>query len=233
MGYYNGVENKRNMGGKRMRCGVLFDMDGVISDTERFYVEAMIERLRREGITATPAELSSLFGSTMRHNCGILKERYGLAKDADTYVDEIHEIKEQLLVAQGLRPMPGAVELIQKLHAAGVLMAVASSSPREVIEHHMEAFGIMDCFDTIVSGVECREGKPAPEIYLRAAENLGLQPSECVVIEDSCNGVKAGKAAGMYCYAYVPPQAYRQDVSAADDRLESFCGLEPEDILRG
>ena len=167
----------------------------------------------------------------MRHNCGVLKERYGLTEDVDTYVDEIHEIKERLLEEQGLHPMPGAVELIQKLHGAGVLLAVASSSPREVIEHHMEAFGIMDCFDTIVSGLECREGKPAPEIYLRAAENLGLQPSECVVIEDSCNGVKAGKAAGMYCYAYVPPQAYRQDVSAADDRLESFCGLEPEDIL--
>ena len=60
MGYYNGVENKRNMGGKRMRRGVLFDMDGVISDTERFYVEAMIERLKREGIRVTPAELSNL-----------------------------------------------------------------------------------------------------------------------------------------------------------------------------
>lgn len=216
-----------------MRRGVLFDMDGVISDTERFYVEAMIERLKREGIAVTPAELSNLFGSTMRHNCGVLKERYGLEKDADTYVDEIHEIKEQFLNEQGLHPMPGAVELIRKLHGAGALLAVASSSPREVIEHHMEAFGIRDCFDTIVSGLECREGKPAPEIYLRAAENLGLPPSECVVIEDSCNGVKAGKAAGMYCYAYVPPQAYRQDVSAADKEITTFCGLEPEDILRG
>ena len=214
-----------------MRRGVLFDMDGVISDTERFYVEAMIERLRGEGITVAPAELSDLFGSTMRHNCGILKERYGLEKDADTYVDEIHEIKERLLESQGLHPMPGVVELIRKLHGAGVRLAVASSSPREVIEHHMETFGIQDCFDTIVSGLECREGKPAPEIYLRAAENLGLLPAECVVIEDSCNGVNAGKAAGMFCYAYVPPQAYRQDVSGADRELTSFCGLTAEDIL--
>lgn len=214
-----------------MRRAVLFDMDGVISDTERFYVEAMIERLKREGISVTPVQLNDLFGSTMRHNWCVLKERYGLRGDVDTYVDEVHEIKEYLLETQGLRPMPGVVELIRRLHEAGTLLAVASSSPREVIEHHLEAFGIQDCFDTIVSGLECREGKPAPEIYLRAAENLGAAPAECIVIEDSTNGVKAGKAAGMYCYAYVPPQAYRQDVSAADQVLESFCDLEIEDVL--
>lgn len=214
-----------------MRRAVLFDMDGVISDTERFYIEAIIERLKREGISVTPVQINDLFGSTMRHNWGVLKERYGLQGDVDTYVDEVHEIKEYLLETQGLKPMPGVVELIRKLHEAGILLAVASSSPREVIEHHLEAFGIQDCFDTIVSGLECREGKPAPEIYLRAAKNLGAVPAECVVIEDSTNGVKAGKAAGMYCYAYVPPQAYRQDVSAADHMLESFCNLEVEDVL--
>lgn len=214
-----------------MRRAVLFDMDGVISDTERFYIEAIIERLKREGISVTPVQINDLFGSTMRHNWGVLKERYGLQGDVDTYVDEVHEIKEYLLETQGLKPMPGVVELIRKLHGAGILLAVASSSPREVIEHHLEAFGIQDCFDTIVSGLECREGKPAPEIYLRAAKNLGAVPAECVVIEDSTNGVKAGKAAGMYCYAYVPPQAYRQDVSAADHMLESFCNLEAEDVL--
>ena len=214
-----------------MRRGVLFDMDGVISDTERFYVEAVIERLQRDGKTVTPAELNDLFGSTLRRSCGILKERYNLKMDVDTYVDEIHAIKDQILEIQGLHPMPGVVELIRGLREAGALLAVASSSPREVIEYNMEAFGIRDCFGTIVSGLECREGKPAPEIYLRAAENLGLVPSECVVIEDSANGVKAGKAAGMYCYAYVPPQAYRQDVSAADKELVSFCNLTAKDIL--
>lgn len=214
-----------------MRRAVLFDMDGVISDTERFYVEAIIERLKREGISAVPEQLGDLFGSTMRHNWGILKEWYGLQGDVDTYVDEVHEIKMEIQEAQGLKPMPGVVELIRKLHGAGVPLAVASSSPREVIEHHMKAFGIRDCFDTIVSGLECREGKPDPEIYLRAAENLGVEPSECVVIEDSSNGVRAGKAAGMYCHAYVPPQAYPQDVSVADHVLDSFCNLTIEDVL--
>lgn len=70
-----------------MRRAVLFDMDGVISDTERFYVEAMIERLKREGVTVRPEQLNDLFGSTMRHNWGVLKERYGLQKDVDTYVE--------------------------------------------------------------------------------------------------------------------------------------------------
>lgn len=214
-----------------MRRAVLFDMDGVISDTERFYVEAMIERLKKEGISVTPKQLSDLFGSTMKHNWGVLKERYGLQGDVDTYVKEVHKIKEDMQEAQGLKPMPGAVELIRKLHEGGILLAVASSSPRKVIEHHMEVFGIRSYFDTIVSGLECKEGKPAPEIYLKAAENLGVEPSECVVIEDSFNGVLSGKAAGMYCHAYVPPQAYAQDVSAADHVLKSFCNLTIEDVL--
>lgn len=214
-----------------MRRAVLFDMDGVISDTERFYVEAIIERLKQEGISVIPEQLGDLFGSTMRHNWGILKEWYGLQGDVDTYVDEVHKIKMEIQEAQGLKPMPGVVELIRKLHGAGIPLAVASSSPREVIEHHMKAFGIRDCFDAIVSGLECREGKPDPEIYLKAAKDLGVEPSECVVIEDSSNGVRAGKAAGMYCHAYVPPQAYPQDVSVADHVLDSFCNLAVEDVL--
>ena len=82
----------------------------------------------------------------------------------------------------------------------------------------------------MVSGLECEHGKPAPDIFLLAAEKLGVLPEESVVIEDSGNGVKAAKAAGMYCHAYVPPQAYRQDVSAADDEWESFVGLTVEDV---
>ncbi|MDO4311485.1 MAG: HAD family phosphatase [Eubacteriales bacterium] len=215
-----------------MRRAVLFDMDGVISDTERFYIDGMVEKLKEEGVVITPWDLKDLFGSTQVYIWNQLIERYHLEGTVEEYVDAVHEIRDRLIQREGLHPMPGVLELIRELHEAGVLLAVASSSPRETIERNMKMFDVLDCFDTIVSGLECRQGKPAPEIYLKAAENLGVMPKECVVIEDSVNGVKAGKAAGMYCHAYVPPQAYSQDVSVADDVITSFAGLPIDDILR-
>lgn len=214
-----------------MRRAVLFDMDGVISDTEKFYIDGVIKTLEEEGITITPMDMKDLFGSTLVYVWNKLIVRYQLTRTAEEYVDAVHEIIEELIQQEGLQPMPGVLDLIRSLHEAGVPLAVASSSPKAMIEHNMELFGVLDCFGAIVSGMECRKGKPEPEIYLKAAENLGVEPEECVVIEDSVNGVKAGKAAGMYCHAYVPPQAYSQDVSLADDVLTTFVGVSVEEIL--
>ena len=210
-----------------MRRAVLFDMDGVISDTEKFYINGMIEKLGEEGISAVPEDFSGLFGSTQDYIWKQLIERYHLSGTAQEYTDAVHRIRDRMIEEEGLQPMPGVLELIHSLHREGVLLAVVSSSPRETIVGNMEHFGVLGCFDAIVSGLECRKGKPEPEIYLKAAKYLGLHPEECVVIEDSVNGIRAGKAAGMYCHAYVPPQACGHDV------LESFLGLSVPEVLQG
>ena len=217
-------------GGSVMRRAVIFDMDGVITDTEKYYVEAMIMHLKECGHDVTPEDLSDLYGSTMMDIWGKLIRRYGLEENLKKHVDRVHELRDHLIRTKGLWPMPGVVELIRELDDAGVLLAVASSAPIETIRHNMEVLEIVECFDALVSGLECEHGKPAPDIFLLAAERLGAEPKECAVIEDSGNGVKAAKAAGMYCHAYVPPQACRQDVSAADDEWESFVGLTLEDV---
>lgn len=217
-------------GVRMMRRAVIFDMDGVITDTEKYYVEAMIMHLKECGHDVAPEDLSDLYGSTMMYIWGKLIRRYGLEQDLKKHVDRVHELRDHLIRTKGLWPMPGVVELIRGLDDAGVLLAVASSAPIETIRHNMEILKISECFDVMVSGLECEHGKPAPDIFLLAAEKLGVLPEESVVIEDSGNGVKAAKAAGMYCHAYVPPQAYRQDVSAADDEWESFVGLTVEDV---
>ena len=214
-----------------MRTAVLFDMDGVITDTERFYIEGLMELLKKEGKDVTPEDLSDLMGSTLIHNCHVLKERYHLPDEPEKYVEYVHAYRDHEIEAGGLQPMDGVLELIKALHEKGIKLAVASSSPYDTIIHNMKTLGILDCFGTIVSGLDCEHGKPAPDIYLKAAENLGAQPEECIVIEDSHNGVIAGKAAGMYCYAYVPPQAYRQDLSAADSVIESYRDISVEEIL--
>lgn len=215
-----------------MRRAVIFDMDGVITDTEKYYVEAMVMHLKECGHEVSPEDMTDLYGSTQMYIWEKLTERYGLEQDLKKHVDRVHELRDYLISTKGLWPMPGVVGLIRKLHDAGILLAVASSAPLETIRHNMEVLEVRECFDVLVSGLECEHGKPAPDIFLLAAGRLGALPQESVVIEDSGNGVKAAKAAGMYCHAYVPPQAYRQDVSAADDEWESFVGLGLEDVLR-
>lgn len=216
---------------RKMRRAVLFDMDGVITDTEKYYVEATTMHLKECGYDIRPEEMMDLFGSTQMRIWEILVERYNVDPDLEKHVDRVHEIRDELIEKEGLNPMPGVVELIRNLSQAGVPLAVASSAPLETIRHNMEVIGVSECFDVMVSGLECEHGKPAPDIFLLAAKRLGVKPEESVVIEDSGNGVKAAKAAGMYCHAYVPPQAYRQDVSSADRMQTSFVGLTVKDIL--
>ena len=105
-------------------------------------------------------------------------------------------------------------------------MAVASSSMYERIERTAKSLGVDDCFDVYVSGEQLKRPKPAPDIFIKAAELLGVSPSECIVIEDSGNGVNAAKAAGMACVGYINPGSGDQDLSAADYLVESLEGLE-------
>ena len=214
-----------------MRRAVLFDMDGVITDTERFYVDGMIELLKRNGIDLEPTDLQEFFGSPLLHNCTVLQERYRLEKTPQECRDEVVAYRDQQIQKGGLQPMDGVLDLIRELHDIGIKMAVASSSTMDNIVHNMETLGIKELFGAIVSGAECEHGKPAPDVYLKAAKEIGMKPEECVVIEDAHNGVIAGKTAGMYCHAYVPPQAYRQDVGMADDVITSYRDVTVEDIL--
>ena len=215
-----------------MRRAVIFDMDGVITDTEKYYVEAQLTHLKECGQSVTADDLKDMYGSRQTYIWERLIERYHLGGSIEEHVDRVHELRDELVRTQGLHPMPGVIALIRMLKEAEVPLAVASSSPLETITHNMEALGIRDCFDALVTGLECRMGKPDPEIFLLAAKRLGAAPQECVVIEDSGNGVKAAKAAGMYCHVYVPPQACPQDITAADETHESYLGLSVEEILR-
>ena len=214
-----------------MKKAVIFDMDGVLSDSEYIYVEKILEMLEEEGIRIEAVEISDLFGQSMIHLCTELKRRYGLNKEASVYRDRVHELRDRHIEEKGLYPMEGAVELVRSLHKRGIPIAVASSAPLKTIRGNMDHFGIGDCIDGMVSGLECSQGKPDPEIYLKAAALLHTAPSDCLVIEDSSNGVAAAKNAGMTCYAFVPPKAVPQDISRADTVLTSFTDLDPDRLL--
>ena len=128
-------------------------------------------------------------------------------------------------------PVAGAVELIRSLHGAGVPLGLATSSNRKVIAIVIERFGLADCFQSVISGNELPASKPDPDIYLRTAKNLGLAPADCVVLEDTYNGVLAAKRAGMRCIGYRNPNSGQQDLRQADKIVDSLREL-TLDVIR-
>jgi HAD superfamily hydrolase (TIGR01509 family) len=140
-------------------------------------------------------------------------------------IERANTLRETILREEGMKPIPGVLDLIRHLHASGIRLAVASSSPMTDILHTVSSFQVKDCFATFASGGECQNGKPFPDVFLLAAERLGVEPSTCLVIEDSRNGLLAAKAAGMTCIAFANPDYVAQDLKEADRVVTGFAGL--------
>ena len=175
---------------------VIFDLDGVLLDSEPIYLGATNAVLAREGKHLTPEENARYIGVRFRDMLGDIIPKLGLAHGADYY---IAETREAVLRAFGgpLTPPPGARELIERLVDHGVPRAVGSSSVHAWVETILTNLGIREHFPIVVGGDDVSHGKPAPDIFLRCAELLGVPPERCAVIEDSANGVLAARRAGM------------------------------------
>jgi HAD superfamily hydrolase (TIGR01509 family) len=146
-------------------------------------------------------------------------------------LDDLYERRQALFLEECRRseiePLPGVLETVEELHSRGLRLAIASSGIPASIEEILQRFGIRDRFQVIVAGDQVRRGKPDPEIYLTTASRLNALPERCVVFEDSEVGVRAAKAAGMYCIAVRNPRAtIRQDLSAADREVASFTEVD-------
>ena len=207
-------------------AAVIFDMDGVLVDSEPMHVDAMREVLRPYGVPYTDEENEQFFGFTDLEVFRVLRERHGLAADPD----ELAHRRTQLLVRQTRERtvvMPGIPEVPRRLHALGYRLAVASSSAVEVIEATVEVLGLAPVFETLVSGLEVGRGKPAPDVFLETARRLALPPRECLVVEDSRNGLLAAKAAGMACAAVPCPATRHENFAEADFRLTALPELLP------
>jgi len=128
-------------------------------------------------------------------------------------------------VLGGMKPIPeipGVRPLLEELDQMGTLMAVASSSSREIVELILSKLAIRHFFTATVSGKDASQGKPAPDIFLKAAAALGVEPGKCVVIEDSPPGVDGAKKAGMTCIGFANPNSGEQDLTSADLILKDF-----------
>ncbi|MBI5332060.1 MAG: HAD family hydrolase [Candidatus Aenigmarchaeota archaeon] len=193
---------------------IIFDMDGVISDTEHLHKKANDEVLKELGIIIDKKDRDRYVGIPTKHYFRrILKKHKNL--DINDIMKINNEKLKQLIVKE-MKPISGAIELINNIKDAGYKTAVASSTELELIEFILERIGVRDRFDNIVSGSDLDNPKPAPDVFLITAKELDVMPEECLVIEDSANGVRAAKSAGMRCIGFTSANSGNQDLSKAD-----------------
>ena len=207
---------------------VIFDMDGVLADTEPLNERATAAVLARRGASLTEAEYRSLAGQSAELTGAWLIERFRLT---DTPAVLGQEYVRELLprLAATVVPAPGVPELVDELQASGIRLALASSSPRAIVDAVLQALGLTRAFAVIISGEEVAAGKPAPEIFRLAAARLRVEPSHCLVIEDSPPGLEAARRAGMRAVAVETPYL-SGEVLIADlvvDSLERLLGSDP------
>ena len=175
---------------------IIFDMDGVLIDSEPLHFAVLSDLLARVGHTLTRAENEQFIGATSDAMFSTLIARHGLAGTVAEYIacyDEalLHELQ------QPHAPAPGVTALMARLHELGKRLAVASSSRRAWVDATIRSLGLADSFDVVVTGDDVERGKPDPAIYLLTAQRLGIGPDRCVAIEDSPNGVQSARLAGM------------------------------------
>ena len=210
-----------------MLKAVIFDMDGVLIDSEPLHYEAnRILLLNKFNIELKYEYYKQFIGSTVKYLWEKMKNDFGI----DGYTAEelklmADEIKEELIDTDGYEQIEGVAEFVCGL-SDHYKLAVASSSYLKNIKRNMDNLGITDEFEQIVSGTEVENPKPSPDIFLEAAKRLGVKPCECLVIEDSKNGVLAAKNAGMACLGFINPNSGNQDLSKADYLFESYEGID-------
>jgi HAD superfamily hydrolase (TIGR01509 family) len=195
---------------------VVFDMDGLLLDTETLWHRAETQLFRRHGGEFTRDDQMAVIGTSFDHTARYFAERLGKPlKAGRALVDEMIGLMHELVRRQ-VDARPGAVELVRRLRDdhPEVRLGLASNSPRFLVDDALATAGLADAFDAIVTSDDVEHAKPAPDIYRLACERLGVTPRQALALEDSPSGVAAAKAAGLTCIAV--PLFAETDVSAAD-----------------
>jgi len=198
-----------------MLKGIIFDMDGVLVDSEPFICEAAMRMFAERGVTVSAEDFIPFVGAGEDRYIGGVAEKHGIALDIDRDKARTYAIYAEIVRGR-LEPLDGVHEFIAKARARGMKLALASSADRVKIEVNLREIGLPpETFDAVVSGLDVVNKKPDPEIFLTAGQMLGLSPDECLVVEDAVNGVAAAKTAGMRCLGLTTSFS-AEELSAAD-----------------
>jgi len=206
-------------------AAILFDMDGVLMDSEPLHLRATQLALGSSRARSyTERDNQTFFGATDTEMFRILRILFDLDMSTDDLVKRKREHLISLVQTEG-RGLPGVPEIPLRFREGGFRLGLVSASARPVIDAILEVVGLERAFETVVSGDEVHRGKPAPDGYLMAARRLAVQPEHCFVVEDTRNGVLAAKAAGMSVAALPGPATRHEDFTPADFVLPSLEAL--------
>ncbi|MVO99532.1 HAD family hydrolase [Paenibacillus lutrae] len=204
----------------------IFDMDGVIIDSEPLHFRVDEQVITSFGVAVTKEQLEEFVGMTNPAMWALLKERYSMTPTIEEMIAIQLEMKLAYLLHSDEHPIAGIRELIEDLHSKGMKIGLASSSPRSFIEAVLSKFNLTSYFDCMISGEEVEHGKPAPDIYIKAAELLETDARECIVLEDSKHGLTAAHAAGMTCIGFRNLNSGNQDLSQADHIVNAISEID-------
>ena len=207
---------------------VIWDMDGVLADTAPFHLSAWQKVFQERGVKFTKEDFRHSFG---RRNDAIIRKTLG-KETSQEEIDTISGKKEASFrrkIGRNLKPLPGVIKLITSLEEHGFKMALASSAPIENIQLLSTGLGIENRFQAIISDKDVTQGKPNPQGFLLAAQRLGVEPRNCIVIEDAVAGVAAAKRAGMHCLAITNTHP-RESLAEADLIVDTLEGVSINDI---
>ncbi len=202
---------------------VIFDMDGVLVNSEPFYIKVEQKNFKKLGLNVTHEEHVTYQGTATDLMWKKVIAKHGLSQT----IEELVEMSNSLVTPyfkslETIDPMPGVEKLVKYLYNKNIPIALASSSYPEVINIILQKTGLKKYFKAIIDSQMAGSSKPEPGIFLLAAKKLDVRPQRCVVIEDSTNGIKAAKSAGMVCIAFAGPGSEHQNQQEADWIIKDF-----------
>ena len=200
---------------------ILFDLDGLMFDSEPHSLASREAVLAERGVTLDQLTIDSILGRRIDATARTLIDKYHLPDTVPGLADAKTEY--QITHLEGnVKPMPGLIELLDEIDRRRLPKAIASSGIRRYVEAVLRVNGLLDRFSIIVTGDQVAHGKPAPDVFLAAARALNVEPHDCLVLEDAPNGVQAAKAAGMTCFAVPDHSVAQLDLSQADRVVTSL-----------
>jgi len=195
--------------------GAIFDMDGVLVDSEKFIAKAAQMMFAERGLKVQVEDFEPFVGMGENRYIGGVAEKYHHAGDIVELKRRTYDIYLEIIKGK-LRPLPGVFEFVQQCRERGWKLAVASSADMRKVKGNLDEIGLgFDRFDAVISGEDVEHKKPAPDIFLLAAGQIGVKPSQCLVIEDAPSGVKAAKAAGAMCLG-ITSSFSKEELAGAD-----------------
>jgi beta-phosphoglucomutase len=209
--------------------GVLFDMDGVLVDSEAFICKSAIMMFSELGLTVLPEDFQPFVGMGENRYIGGVAEKYNLSVDIEQVKARTYQIYGMIVKGQ-LSALPGAHEFIARCRNKGLKLALATSADRVKMEVNLREIGLpVKSFNAAINGLDVERKKPFPDIYIKAAESIGLIPQECLVVEDAVSGVKAAISAGCRCLAVT--SSFDADALHEADWICKSLQSVPEEVL--